>query len=77
MALEPQRRHSPMLDLLALQPEEARHATPEPSRMLDALELDITPSNLLAIGWTLARGEFEGLRVETPVRMTWQAAAWL
>lgn len=45
--------------------------------MLDALELDITPSNLLAIGWTLARGEFDGLRVETPVRMTWQASAWL
>jgi hypothetical protein len=64
-----------MLDLSLLKPEEARHAaltTYDAGGMLDALELVVTPANLLAVSWTFARGEFEGLRVEKPVRMAAQ-----
>lgn len=58
-----------MLDI-QLTTEEARHvAVHESVDMLNALELEPTPANLLAVGWTFARGEFEGLRVEMPVRM--------
>lgn len=60
-----------MLDLIQLRPEEsgASCGSPEPSYMLDALDLAASPLNALAVGWTLARGEFDGLRVDVPVRM--------
>jgi len=44
----------------------------ETTGMLDALNLDASPLNQLAIGWTFARGEFDGLRVDRPVRMAAQ-----
>lgn len=61
-----------MLDLINLQPEEPPPRAPrESSGLLDALDLAVSPVNLLAVGWTLARGEFDGLRVDAPVRMAW------
>lgn len=80
MIPEPRRRRCPVLELAFLKPEEAHHVMPhhEPMAMLDALELAVTPANMLAVSWTFARGEFEGLRVEQPVRMTSQGASvWL
>jgi hypothetical protein len=65
-----------VLDLAHLKTEEVRHVAPsEFAGLLDALELARTPANLLAVSWTFARGEFEGLRVERPVRMTSQGAS--
>jgi hypothetical protein len=60
-----------VLEFSKLQIEEARHVIvhQESHNLLDALELPPTASNLLAIGWTFARGEFDGLRVDVPVRM--------
>jgi hypothetical protein len=70
-----------MFDLAHLTPEEGHgfasvlpDATPS---LLDALDLAPTPANALAVAWTLATGEFRGLRIETPVRMTWSVGAWL
>lgn len=79
LILEPERHPSPVLDFANLKTEEARHETVTLERgLLDALELAPTPANLLAIGWTFARGEFDGLRVERPVRMAAQGASvWL
>jgi hypothetical protein len=61
-----------MLDFSLLETEEAPHVMPNrelETGMLDALNLDASPLNQLAIGWTVARGEFDGLRVDRPVRM--------
>jgi hypothetical protein len=63
-----------VLDFSSLKSEEVprvmhRH---ESNLLLDALELSETPVNLLAVSWTFARGEFDGLRVERPVRMAAQ-----
>lgn len=65
-----------VLDFSSLKSEEVPRVMPHDSRgMLDALELDVTPANLLAVGWTFARGEFDGLRVERPVRMSFQGVS--
>lgn len=74
MIPEPQRRHHPVLEFTQLKPEEAPRVMPhhESTAMLDALDLAVTPANMLAVSWTFARGEFEGLRVERPVRMAAQ-----
>lgn len=48
------------------------HAPRESAGLLDALDLASNPMNILAVGWTLARGEFDGLRVPIPVRMAWR-----
>lgn len=45
--------------------------------IIDALDLAPTACNALAVGWSLARGEFDGLRVEMPVRMSCMEHAWL
>lgn len=71
-----------MLDLSLLETEEAPHVMPsrelETTDMLDALNLYPSAINRLAIGWTYARGEFDGLRVDRPVRMAHQGASvWL
>jgi hypothetical protein len=70
-----------MFDLAHLMPEEGLgvasalpDATPD---LLDALDLAPTPTNALAVAWTLATGEFRGLRIEAPVRMSGSAGAWL
>lgn len=47
----------------------------EPMELLDALDLAPSPSNQLAVGWTFARGEFDGLRVEAPMRMAYREAS--
>lgn len=73
--LIPERRRRPrtVLDFSSLKSEEVPRVMPHDSRgLLDALDLAITPTNLLAVGWTFARGEFDGLRVERPVRMAAQ-----
>jgi len=65
-----------VLDFVNLKTEEARHDQVTLERgLLDALDLAPTPTNLLAIGWTFARGEFDGLRVERPVRMAAQGVS--
>jgi hypothetical protein len=70
---ERRRRLCHVLDLALLKTEEVRHVAPsEYAGLLDALELPVTPTNILAVSWTFARGEFEGLRVERPVRMAAQ-----
>jgi hypothetical protein len=72
---EPQRRHTHVLEFVHLRPEEVPHVThrQEPSGLLDALDLAITPANLLAVGWTFARGEFDGLYVPRRARgKAWQ-----
>ena len=71
-----------MLDFSLLEAEEAPHVMPsreiETTDMLDALNLEPSDLNRLAVGWTYARGEFDGLRVDRPVRMAHQGAnAWL
>lgn len=69
-----------MLDFTQLQPEEARHETltVEGRGMLDALELAPSALNQLAIGWSFARGEFDGLSVERPIRMSHRdVGVWL
>ena len=71
-----------MLDLIHLHPEEAPHVAPThdaiTADLVDALDLAMSPTNLLAVGWTFARGEFDGLRVERPVRMAHTGTAlWL
>ena len=74
------RRGSHVLEFALLKPEEVPRVIPdhESIGLLDALELASTPLNQLALGWTIARGEFDGLRVETPVRMSYrEASAWL
>ena len=73
MVLELRCRHQTMLDLSLLETEDAPHVMPsrelETTGMLDALNLYPSAINQLAIGWTFARGEFDGLRVDRPVRM--------
>ena len=68
----------PMLDFSLLKTEDAPHVMPnrfiETTDMLDALNLYPSAINQLAIGWTYARGEFDGLRVDRPVRMAAQGA---
>ena len=64
-----------MLDFSLLKMEEAPHVMPSrelelATGMLDALNLYPSAINQLAIGWTFARGEFDGLRVDRPVRMS-------
>jgi hypothetical protein len=59
-----------VLEYAHLKTEEAprvmlRH---ESTMLLYALELSETPANLLAVSWTFARGEFDGLRVERRAR---------
>lgn len=44
--------------------------------VIDALDLLPSAANRLAVGWTLARGELDGLRVEAPVRMAAPAASF-
>jgi hypothetical protein len=77
---EPRRCHPKVLDYVNLRTEEAPRVMPrhEANGLLDALDLAITPTNVLAVGWSFARGEFDGLRVERPVRMAAQGAStWL
>jgi hypothetical protein len=66
-----------VLEFAHLKLEEVRHEplNLESQGLLDALELAPSAINQLAIGWTFARGEFEGLRVERPVRMAAQGAS--
>ncbi len=69
-----------MLEFALLKTEEVRHESLnlESRGLLDALELAPSALNQLAIGWTFARGEFDGLRVERPIRMAHQGASvWL
>lgn len=67
-----------MLDFSLLKTEDTPHVMPnrfiETTDMLDALNLEPSAINQLALGWTYARGEFDGLRVDRPVRMTHQGA---
>lgn len=65
----------PMLDLVSAMPDTWRDCVPlsfDLGEMVDALDLAPTASNALAVGWSLARGEFDGLRVDVPVRMAWR-----
>lgn len=71
-----------MLDLINLHPEEAPRVAPThdaiTADLVDALDLAMSPANLLAVQWTFARGEFDGLRVERPVRMAFtDSGTWL
>jgi hypothetical protein len=69
-----------VLEFALLKTEEVRlePMSLESRGLLDALELAPSAINQLAIGWTFARGEFDGLRVERPVRMAHQGASvWL
>lgn len=80
MVPEPRRHHCHVLDFTQLKTEEARHETltVEGRGLLDALDLAPSPINQLAVGWTFARGEFEGLRVDRPVRMSHRdVGVWL
>ena len=73
MVPEPSRQPSPVLDLIHLHPDEAPPVAPThdaiTADLVDALDLAVSPLNLLAVQWSLVRGEFDGLRVERPVRM--------
>ena len=80
VVLERWRHPIHVLDFNQLKTEEApRDSLNLESRgLLDALELPPSAINQLAVGWTFARGEFDGLRVEMPVRMAHrEACAWL
>lgn len=76
MVLEPRRHQSHVLEFSLLKPEEAPRVIVHQDSvgLLDALELAPTPINHLALGWTIARGEFDGLRVDAPIRMAHQGA---
>jgi len=70
-----------MFDILHLSPEDGPSLvarTPNgPRDLLDVLDLAPTPQNALAVAWTRALGEFRGLRIEAPVRMTDRVGACL
>ena len=76
----PRCHHRHVLDFTQLKPEEARRETltVEGQSLLDALDLAPSALNQLAIGWTFARGEFDGLHVDRPVRMSHRdVGVWL
>lgn len=70
-----------MFDHAHLLPEEgpslAARQPDGPRDLLDALDLEPTPQNALAVAWTRALGEFRGLRIDAPVRMADRVGAWL
>lgn len=62
----------PLPDLFDVRTDDDRPGVTDAdlSGAIDALDLSPSAANRLAVGWTLARGELDGLRVEAPVRMS-------